>query len=455
MKILIVANDPHDIGGVMNYTRPLAVEFNRKEHDVYYLYSGAWNRKYDWFIRPYLRIQNKEFPFECAEVINSPNWAQNFGSPLKDISSPTVEKLFNRYLEKVKPDVMHVHSRIGLPTSIIRITARKGIQVFTTIHAYGMLCQRSVMVDYRGEPCEGPYDLRHCAVCTGHLKINIAKLKFAARVAGTSTRVLELLVKIKRKLGAEEKGWTNHQPTTEDRELEAGLRKRLGYNINLMNTCVRKNLCVSSDVKQTLMRYGVKEDKLLVQHIGSVIAEGQAPGNKGLHNPIVIGNIGGVGYYKGIHVFVEAVSKLQREDFVVKVFGKYERDYLESMMKDKKDLPITFYGRYAHEDLPSILEEIDVMVLPSICNDAAPQTIFESYSGGIPIIASRIGGFPDFIQDGVNGYLFEPGNSDDLADKLNRCLDSPKLLEEFRKKIPRLKTLTENASELLSLYEKV
>jgi glycosyltransferase involved in cell wall biosynthesis len=92
------------------------------------------------------------------------------------------------------------------------------------------------------------------------------------------------------------------------------------------------------------------------------------------------------------------------------------------------------------------------MVLPSVCNDTAPQTIFESFSGGVPIIASNIGGFPDFVLDGENGLLFEAGNGADLADKIHSVIAEPEKVCSFRSKIGRLKTIGNNAQELLSLY---
>jgi glycosyltransferase involved in cell wall biosynthesis len=137
----------------------------------------------------------------------------------------------------------------------------------------------------------------------------------------------------------------------------------------------------------------------------------------------------------------------------VKIYGNYEQDYIDKIMKGREKLPIKFLGRYELENLPEILEQIDIIVLPSICSDTAPQTIFESYSAGIPIIASNLGGFPDFIEDGVNGYLFRPGDSQDLAHKLDHLLDNPLKIKSFAENIPRLKTITENTLELLSLYE--
>jgi glycosyltransferase involved in cell wall biosynthesis len=231
------------------------------------------------------------------------------------------------------------------------------------------------------------------------------------------------------------------------------LKTRLKYMVDLMNENVVQNICVSNDVKSTLKMFGVREDKLLVQHIGSLVAEMQTEFPHDLHNPIVFGNIGGVAYYKGTHVLVDAVRKVKKRNFVVKIFGKYDPRYRDKIMLDNQDLPIEYCGRYQLDELQDILNEIDVMVLPSICKDTAPQTIFESFSARIPAITSDIGGFPDFIQDGVNGFRFNLGDSQDLANKIENLLAEPEKIKIFGKNIPQLKTIKQNAHELLRLYK--
>ena len=140
---------------------------------------------------------------------------------------------------------------------------------------------------------------------------------------------------------------------------------------------------------------------------------------------------------------------------MVKIFGRYNSEYLKSIFPGDEKIPVEFTGAYKPEDLQSILEQIDIMVLPSICNDTAPQTIFESFSGGIPIIASNIGGFPDFVKNGKNGLLFEPGNSSDLSEKIVYVLDHPEAITSYKKSIPKLKTITGNVQELILLYNNI
>ena len=452
MRILLVGNDPNEIGGVANYTRPLALELAELGHEVHYFVSGAWNREYDLRFLPYLRHGLFREKIKTATLVNSPCFSVNYGTPDLDIEERSTERLFERYLGELRPDVMHVHSRMGLPAGIFKVAKAQGIEVFSTIHVYGMLCQKRVMIDRSGEPCPGPADPAKCAWCTGRL--NISLLKFRTRLEkilpGINRRASRARQSVapRRGGGADAPAVFSHDP-----RVAQALKRRLEAMVTAMNCWTDRTICVSADVKETLTRFGADPERLLVQHIGSLIAEQQRDNARGLHAPLVIGNIGGVNHYKGTRVLIDAVRKLKRTDFAVKIFGKYDAQFVAAICQGEPPANVEFLGRYLPDQLPEILEQIDVMVLPSICNDTAPQTIFESYSSKIPILAPRIGGFPDFVVDGVNGALFRAGDSDDLARKINDILDAPDQLFRFRQQIPKLKTIRENALELAAMYQ--
>jgi glycosyltransferase involved in cell wall biosynthesis len=142
---------------------------------------------------------------------------------------------------------------------------------------------------------------------------------------------------------------------------------------------------------------------------------------------------------------------------VVELYGKYDSNYLNSINKflqlDMYAEKVRFHGRYNPEEVSSISNKIDMMVLPSLCADTAPQTIFESFSCGLPIIAPRVGGFPDFIIDNVNGLLYDEASVDSLKDKLMYIIDNPHQIGNFSSQIPQVKTISQNCSELLQLYK--
>jgi glycosyltransferase involved in cell wall biosynthesis len=67
------------------------------------------------------------------------------------------------------------------------------------------------------------------------------------------------------------------------------------------------------------------------------------------------------------------------------------------------------------------------IVLPSTCLEVCPAVVAEAMFHGRPVVASRIGGLPSIVEDGVTGLLAEPGNTSDLAAKIRTLWEQPKL----------------------------
>ncbi len=80
--------------------------------------------------------------------------------------------------------------------------------------------------------------------------------------------------------------------------------------------------------------------------------------------------------------------------------------------------------RYDH--IKSFFEKCYFCALTSR-TEGMDRVLIEAMASGKPVIGSNLGGIPDVIKDGRNGFLFESENVDDLADKLDRVLSAPKL----------------------------
>ncbi len=474
MKILLIGDAPENIGGVCNYTRPLHEKLSSFGHEVHYLFSsGGYKKNYNYLFVPYLKTYTKSENLFWHEIVNSPNGIINFENPILDIESPKIENIFRKLIVKLKPDVIHINEMIGFTSKIINIAKKNKIKVVVTVHEYWWLCLHRVMIDFNKAICGGPNDIKKCAYCVSERyrssKVD-SKIKMA--IKNISPQLFEVLLKIKEKIKKVkinnlQKGSLDIEIDDVDykelysvnKKLEAQLFKRLEANTNYLNKA-DVIIGVSKEVKQILINYGIDEKKIIVQHIGSLIASQKIEVSRNkVHEKFVFGFIGGVTYYKGIHVLVEAYLKLKSE-FLDKseilIFGKYQENYkaaIDLKYSTKNGYNnIKFIGKYSSIDLKDIYPQIDIMILPSTCNDTAPQTIFESYAAGIPIIGSNIGGFPDFIEQDKNGLLFEVGNSDDLKEKMEYILENQDKIEKYRKNIPKLKTIEENAKELIELY---
>jgi glycosyltransferase involved in cell wall biosynthesis len=78
------------------------------------------------------------------------------------------------------------------------------------------------------------------------------------------------------------------------------------------------------------------------------------------------------------------------------------------------------------EDVAGYYAAFDAFVLPS-GNEGTPVTTIEALAGGRPVVATRVGGVPDVVRDGRDGFLVDPGSVDDLADRLARLARDPDL----------------------------
>jgi len=77
-------------------------------------------------------------------------------------------------------------------------------------------------------------------------------------------------------------------------------------------------------------------------------------------------------------------------------------------------------------ELFALYQDHDVFILPSF-SEGTPRTLIESRAFGCPVVASRVGGIPTSVTDGVDGLLVPPGDPDALASAIGRILDNESL----------------------------
>jgi glycosyltransferase involved in cell wall biosynthesis len=106
-----------------------------------------------------------------------------------------------------------------------------------------------------------------------------------------------------------------------------------------------------------------------------------------------------------------------------------DRDHVERRAHDLGVMRDTFFLGY-QESVAPFFSAFDALVLPSV-NEGTPVTAIEALAAGRPVVATRVGGVPDVVRDGVDGFLVEAGAIDDLADRLARLAADPELRERM------------------------
>ncbi len=91
---------------------------------------------------------------------------------------------------------------------------------------------------------------------------------------------------------------------------------------------------------------------------------------------------------------------------------------------------VTFSGYQAQDAVAAMLEDADLLVLPSFA-EGVPVVLMEAMASHIPVIASRVAGVPELVEDGVTGYVISPGDVDTLADRIDQLLANPALCKRM------------------------
>jgi glycosyltransferase involved in cell wall biosynthesis len=88
-------------------------------------------------------------------------------------------------------------------------------------------------------------------------------------------------------------------------------------------------------------------------------------------------------------------------------------------------------GWCSQAELPRHYHAADICLVPTIAQEGLSRTSVEAMASGIPVVASRIGGLPFTVNDGVTGLLFEPGDPADLARQIARLIDDRALRRQM------------------------
>jgi glycogen synthase len=156
------------------------------------------------------------------------------------------------------------------------------------------------------------------------------------------------------------------------------------------------------------------------------------------HRPLRLLFVGRLAPQKGIETAVKALASpmLQhKEQLTLTLVGSgtpaYER-HLKALIRELELAGrVKLMGRVPRETIPLLLQQYDVLVVPSIWEEPLARVVLEGMAAGLVVIASRMGGTPEMITDGANGLLFEPDDPEDLAEKIQQVLRSPELRSEL------------------------
>lgn len=135
---------------------------------------------------------------------------------------------------------------------------------------------------------------------------------------------------------------------------------------------------------------------------------------------------------KGIEDFLDAAARLSAERPLVRYVIAGEAapgsGYADVIQRYASRVGIAARVHFLgpRRDVPALLAQATVSVLPSL-SEGLSNVLLESMAAGVPVVATRVGGAPEVIEDGESGLLVPPGNPGELAGTIGRLLDHPDL----------------------------
>lgn len=330
---------------------------------------------------------------------------QNF---MTHVRHPGFDAAFRDILQRHPVDLVHFHHTYLSSISLLEVALEQGLPVVLTLHDAWHLCPLLHCINAQGF-CDSPEDLDRCAICL--------------------------------------ESWLEERTEENKQKLLHILTIRRDYVQTLLSRC--RLLSPSRFLRNLHYRCGVAPGGIIHLPLGlDDLGPALDADPKGPPRFVFLGNILPV---KRLDLAVKAFTPLEGQASL-EIWGGCPQDQQKTLRQTLSPFPhIRYRGPYQRSDLPRILAGATALVM---CSDFEnyPLVARESLMLGVPVIASRAGGLPEIVHHGENGLLFPPGDAKALRCSVQRLLHRPDLKERLRRGIAPVKTITQEAGELLDLY---
>ena len=165
---------------------------------------------------------------------------------------------------------------------------------------------------------------------------------------------------------------------------------------------------------------------------------------------------------KGIKYLIKAMTDITKKIPAVHLNitgGGPEKENLERLIKQLKlEKNVSFIGQIPNKEIERYYKISNILIVPSICEEVFPLVGIEAMSAGRPVIGTRVGGIPEWLDDGKTGFLVDPGNSAQIAEKVIQLFSNRKLMDKMgengRKKAEQL-DIKNHIKEIEIVYQEV
>lgn len=223
---------------------------------------------------------------------------------------------------------------------------------------------------------------------------------------------------------------------------------------NTWNTKIDKIIPLSQTSKEIFLKGGIKENKMVVKPNFTKDVYDQIPVSADLKKRGYILYVGRISEEKGIKQLLESYERNSIKNELIIIGDGPIKSKLENLSKD--NIHISWLGSLAHKKVLEYMKNATALIFPSICMENFPMTVVESMSMGVPVLASNIGAAKSIIENKVDGLLYNPFESKELAEVIkivSDCHENTRMGENARKTFLSKYTSAVNYLELIQIYQ--
>ncbi len=374
MRVLMINKFYHLRGGTERYVFDMTRVLERQGHEVIPFAmrhpENVDTRYGDYFVR--------EISYDRARARRP---LANMSAAVRAVYSREAGRRLDALITHARPELAYLHNiHHQLSLSILPVLAARGVFTVWRLHDYSLVCPNGLLFT-QGSVCER---------CRGHRYHECVR-----RRCRRESRAASLVAAL---------------ASYSDRWL------RLADRVNVF-------LAPSRFLFEKMVEFGLDRGRLRVSPnfidvaaFDSALRESSTAGLAAADGLLYAGRLSPE---KGVDVLIRAMVGLPECRLVIAGDGPQRRE-LEALARSAAPGRVAFLGRRTTSEVLRALRACRFVVAPSVWYENCPYAVLEAFAARKPVIASRIGGIPELVEEGATGRLFPPGDPGALAEEIRR-----------------------------------
>lgn len=355
--------------------------------------------------------------------------------------NPLVGQALKPVLERGKFDIVHLISGYLLGGQVINTAHQLGVPVVVTLTEYFFMCPRLNLMHVDSSLCVGPDSDEKCSRCLLEGKRRFFYLKEAAPAMADTFWNMAQYASFARRKSSEVSD--RHQ-----------VMAKAFHQADLI-------IAPSQFILDKYAEYGyVHPNTVMIRH--GVDRPSHIAPKRTSEQPLHIhfGYMGQMKSHKGVDLTVTAIMELIKAGHAcsLQLWGRSQDDpaYYSRMQKmTGGHYAVRFCGPFQGTQVFEVLENIDVLIVPSRWYENCPTVVLEAFKMRVPVIATHLGGMAELVENEKSGLTFTLNDAKDLVRQMRRVIEEPGLFQRLENGIPYVKDAAEEITEIFAQYERL